>query len=238
MKISSIQSLLAKSWAIYKKHAVFLSAFTAIAIGIGYVLNSAQNESRYNYPLHAAFLIASTLFSFIAWFLGQTLALKMIDGEKIYLKSMLSNISHFPKYILTSLVARFLIIMPLLPALLFAFTKLIPTANGALIALFSVLLIAGGIFSIVVSMRLFAFSFAYIDSPAGARAIIKKTFSYTKGMVRKILPYILVIGIINLAGFLLFGVGLIFTVPTTTILLALVYRELSANRAAPAGLAN
>jgi len=87
-----------------------------------------------------------------------------------------------------------------------------------------ILLVIPGIFWAV------RFSFASIivvDTKMGPVASMKESWAITKGQFWKILWFWIVIGLFNLLGLMLFGVGLIATVPISVLASIYVYRELS-----------
>ena len=71
------------------------------------------------------------------------------------------------------------------------------------------------------------YSYNIIDHNAGVRLSFRESSTMTKGNRWKILGFILVLALVNVVGALLFGVGLLFTIPMTSIALAFVYQDLS-----------
>ena len=59
---------------------------------------------------------------------------------------------------------------------------------------------------------------------------LKLSGALTKGLIWKLLGFNVVIGLVNLCGLLLLGIGLLFTVPMTGIAMLVVYKKLSQAR--------
>lgn len=86
-----------------------------------------------------------------------------------------------------------------------------------------ILLILPGIY---LSIRLQFYRYFIVDKNSGITESLKRSWAITKGSVWNLFLFGLLLGLINLAGFLVFLVGLFATVPTTMVALASVYRKL------------
>ena len=92
-----------------------------------------------------------------------------------------------------------------------------------------ILLIIPGIIWIV------RFSFSpliLVDTKMGPIASMKESWAITRGNFWKLVLFWIVVALVNFAGFLLLGVGLLVTVPLTTLASIYIYRELSKAKAA------
>lgn len=114
---------------------------------------------------------------------------------------------------------------------LFAYAHLLLKYLGASILVF--LAVLGGFICLIVpgiilAVRLQFFGFLILDRNAGVMESLKKSFAMTKGpgMTGELFLLGLLLGLINLAGFLCLLVGLFATIPTTWIANAYVYRRL------------
>jgi uncharacterized membrane protein len=91
-----------------------------------------------------------------------------------------------------------------------------------------VLLIIPGV---IVIVRYGFFPFALIEENLDKRISslesMKKSWNITKGYMTKLLLFGLVLTLINGAGLLVFGIGLLITIPVTMVATAYVYRRLS-----------
>jgi uncharacterized membrane protein len=91
-----------------------------------------------------------------------------------------------------------------------------------------ILLVIPGIFWAV------KFSFSpliVIDTKMGPVASMKESYAITKGNFWHLFVFWIVIGLINLVGVILFGIGLLITVPVSVFASIHVYRELSKAKA-------
>ncbi|MEK9185685.1 MAG: YciC family protein, partial [Patescibacteria group bacterium] len=71
-----------------------------------------------------------------------------------------------------------------------------------------------------------------VDTKIGPIASMKESWAITRGNFWKMLGFWIVIGLINLLGLLIIGVGLLITFPISTFAMIHVYRFLSSSRAA------
>ncbi|MGH9806506.1 MAG: hypothetical protein ACRD9W_04480 [Terriglobia bacterium] len=102
--------------------------------------------------------------------------------------------------------------------------------TGLAIVVGLVLLIVPGI--IFMLMYMFAM-FIVIDRGLGPIKAMKESTRITRGYKWQLLGFVLVLTVINLAGALALLVGLLVTVPVTSLAFAHAYRALSANAGAP-----
>jgi uncharacterized membrane protein len=98
-----------------------------------------------------------------------------------------------------------------------AILTMIATAVG-----FVLLIIPG----IILMVRFGFFAFALIDEGLGPVESIKRSLSLTKGRFWRLLGFSAVLAVINLAGALAFGVGLIVTAPLCLLATVYVYEKL------------
>jgi uncharacterized membrane protein len=94
------------------------------------------------------------------------------------------------------------------------------------------LTIIGGLILLIIPGIFWAVRFSFspivvIDTKLGPVASMKESWAITKGQFWKILGFWVVIGLFNLAGLIVFGIGLLVTVPVSTLASIYVYRELS-----------
>lgn len=116
------------------------------------------------------------------------------------------------------------------PVALFDGFKIFLPALGAYL-LITVLTILGYIVLIIPGVIIaLAFSLTYffiIDKNMGPWEGMKASFDMTKGFRWRILAVMALCGLINILGLLCFGVGILVTIPLTTLALAALYQRLS-----------
>lgn len=98
-------------------------------------------------------------------------------------------------------------------------------------AILSTLIVLVGILLLIIpgiifSIRLQFVSFLILDKKLGPVEAIKESWKITKGSVWNLFLLGLALGLINLAGFLTLIIGLLWTIPTTSLATAYVYRKL------------
>ncbi|HVV15086.1 MAG TPA: hypothetical protein VHD55_01655 [Candidatus Paceibacterota bacterium] len=119
----------------------------------------------------------------------------------------------------------------ILPPVRLVWTYLLASlAAGLLILLGFVLLIIPGIY---LSLRFSMVRFAVLEG-AGVKESLKKSGAMTRGVKWKLLGFLLLCGLVNMLGAILLMVGLLVTVPVSTIAYAHVYRKLHAHHHAHA----
>lgn len=87
-----------------------------------------------------------------------------------------------------------------------------------------ILLIIPGL---ILAVRLSFSPIIVVDTNLGPIRSLKESYAITKGKFWKLLLFWLVIGLINLLGLMVFGVGLILTIPVSLFASIFVYRKLS-----------
>ncbi len=87
----------------------------------------------------------------------------------------------------------------------------------------SILLILPGIY---LAIRLQFYKYFIVDKQSRITESLKRSWQVTQGSFWNLFLLGLLLGLINLAGFLVFLVGLFVTVPTTIVAVAFVYRKL------------
>jgi len=107
--------------------------------------------------------------------------------------------------------------------------KVLPIIGAGI--LYSLAVLVGTVFfiipGIIISTRYMFFMFFIIDKNCGVIEALKQSAKITKGNVLKLLGFSMVIGFINILGALALGVGLLFTMPMTTVAQIQVYKSLS-----------
>lgn len=94
----------------------------------------------------------------------------------------------------------------------------------------------GGLILLIVPGIIWAVRFSFspiivVDTKSGPIVAMKESYAITKGLFWKLLGFWLVIGLVNIAGFFAIGVGLLISVPVSTLATVYVYRILSAKNA-------
>lgn len=101
------------------------------------------------------------------------------------------------------------------------------------------LIVVGGFILFIIPGIYFAikyhfYSYYIVDKKMGPIEAIKASGKITKGIKLHLILFGIVLALLNLLGALLFGIGLLITIPITAIAYAYVYRNLSKSSQSPA----
>lgn len=103
--------------------------------------------------------------------------------------------------------------------------------------LYGVMLLVGFLLLIIpgvyLALRFGFYQFLIVDHERGAVESLKESSRLTESVKWKLLGFVLLLGLINIAGVLALLVGLFFTIPTTVLAVVYVYKKLHA-RLSPA----
>lgn len=98
------------------------------------------------------------------------------------------------------------------------------------------LTVIGGLILLIVPGIIWAVRFSFsplilVDTKRGVIASMKESFAITRGSFWNLFLFWIAIAILNLLGLLVFGIGLLITVPVSTFAAIHVYRELTKSKA-------
>jgi hypothetical protein len=154
--------------------------------------------------------------------------LELLDGES-RIGTLFSGFSGYVKWLGRMLLLTLILILLSLPGSalqLFATFNEDPTLVlvGALVSI---------VWSLVVSIRFMFANFYAVDRDLPAIEALRASWSASGSLWLKIILLSLVVGIVAMSGIVLLGIGLLFTVPLSALMLASAYRQI-AGRPAPA----
>lgn len=200
-------------WNTMKQNIGFFIGLLIVAFLIENLPGILSNMSRRNFPALAVLLsIAGFILSLVVQMGLIKVSLKFCDGIKGQLDDLLSSF-----HLLLNFVAG---------AILYALIVI----AGALL-----LIIPGIIWGIKFSL----FPYYIVDRQMGPVESLKASGIATSGAKWDLFLFGLLLGLINLAGMLVFFIGLFATIPTSMVAYAYVYRKLSgAESHASEGLKN
>lgn len=200
MNTFSISDVLGTGWKITKERFWFLAGATLIVIVLGNISALLGSGRETEGPIIFG-LVQYVLNLFLE--IGMIrIALNLLDGKEASYRDFWSGANK---------------ILPLLGA---------SVLFGIMFVIGMVLLIVPGI---IVSLTFCMFYYFIIDKGVGVIESLKMSAAATKGNKWHLLGFLVVAGLLNVAGVLLLGVGLLVTVPVTTLAFAAVYRKLTAN---------
>ena len=196
-------------------------------------------------------VVASCALGVAAVFVGTGLtliSLKLAEGHHVEFKNLFPNWRVVWKFFVAGILSGIVIILPLIIASLVALLAgvsvlasvisfsegepMVLTAEaiqGLIIGLgitIPVFLVAIGV-TIYLAVRYGMVRYAVLDH-AGIVESLRKISKFTRGVIWKLIGFLVLLGLLNLVGALLFLVGLLVTVPISIIAYAHVYLKLKA----------
>jgi uncharacterized membrane protein len=213
MEKFSKKSAINFGWKIAKKKILFFVLLLVLVWGTPYAL-------EFLFRLLAVFLVAITkkkflIFSIVLTFLGTLasfllslilnlglikISLKFCDNEKVKFSDLISQYKLVFRYFVASILQSLIVIFG-----------------------FLLFIIPGIIFSI----RFGFYGYLIVDKNSKIVESLKKSWEITKGNTWNLFLFYLLLGLINVLGFLALIIGLFWSIPTTMLANAFVYRKLS-----------
>jgi membrane-anchored glycerophosphoryl diester phosphodiesterase (GDPDase) len=188
-------------WEIAKKKIKFFILSLILVYGIPFFINYLSDFMKEKSSLATLFLAITGIVISINFSLGLIkISLKLCDGEEPEISDLFSQYRLFFRYIF-ALVLKDLI-----------------TFFG-----FILLIIPG----IILSVRLSFFDYLIVDKNLRIIESLKKSWEITKGNTWNLFLLYVLLRLVNLLGLLALIIGLFWSIPTTMLAEAFVYRKLS-----------
>ncbi len=202
----SIKEAYGFGWQTVMANKGFFAGAILLMMLAQYVPSAISEVLKKSSPgLSAVFSILSTVISIITSIGLIKIALLFCDGQKAQVKELFSNWHLFWRFLGASILVC------------------LAVAGGMLL-----LIIPG----IILWIRLQFYAYLLVDKETRVLESLNKSFTMTKGHAWQLFLFGLMGGLINLAGLLCLVVGLLFTIPATTIAAAFVYRKFASDGAA------
>ncbi len=186
-----------------RKHFFFLAEIVLFLMLLNVLPGIITPTIRQDFSA-AASLLVSIIFGALQMVINIgliTISVRFVEGKTNTFKDLFSHIP-FIAYLLGSIVYGFIVL-------------------GGMI----LLIIPGIIWGIKYGF----YPYLIVDRRLGVFDALKKSAEITKGEKWNLFIFGILLGVINLAGFLFFFVGLFVTIPITMLAMAYVYRKLLAN---------
>ena len=214
-------------WNVAKANIFFFLGILAILLLATFVPSVIASE------LTSRSSLASSLIDIIQIIINLVLSiglikisLKFVDGAKPKMSDLYQNISALmvAKYLIASLLSGLASVAAAIPGLALLFILLATTKSYLLSFLAGLLVILIGV--VYVQLRLGQFKYAIVDRNAKIIESLKYSWSITKGNVAKLLLFTIEVAGVVILGFLVFGIGLLWAIPTVLVASAHAYRQL------------
>jgi uncharacterized membrane protein len=188
-------------WEIAKKKIKFFVSLLILVFGVSFLFDYLSDLVKKESFLISFLLTIIGVALSIIFSLGLVkISLKICDREEPKISDLFSQYPLFFRYLFASILKN-------------------------LITLFGfILLIIPGI---ILSIRLGFFDYLIVDRNSRIIESLKKSWEITRGNVWNLFLLYILLGLINLLGFFALIVGLFWSIPTTMIAEAFVYRKLS-----------
>ncbi len=183
----------------FKKNISTFIKLGAALIVINIVMGIIGGFFGHNNPAAVVWSIVSAIVSLIIQIGIIKIVLDLYDGKPLNLVNLYSMFYLAPRFLGASIL------------------------YGLVILVGFVLLIIPGIY---LAIRLQFYSFLIVDKNAGVVDSLKKSWALTQGTALNLFLFTLLIVILNIVGAIVLFVGLIVTIPTTTMAAVYVYRKL------------
>ncbi len=136
--------------------------------------------------------------------------LRFRDGDRPVFENLFDGLAHFHKYLGAAIIAWVAVFMGL------------------------ILFIVPGI---VFLIRLWFLAFVIVDTKAGPIEAIQQSWDISRGRTMELLGFFLLLIVLNVAGIICLGIGLLVTLPISGLALAHLYRNLKPRVAVEARIA-
>jgi hypothetical protein len=229
----SISETLSTAWAIAKKNAWIVMGFTAVQFVVMFVFTTimafflSQTSATGTIIENVSIQLVDT---FIAVAMYQVF-FKLLDDEgEIEFPDFVPNFLKAINFLLVKLImgAIAVVIISVLAGLYFMNTPDIDTSNPLSWKMLPILvLIIIPIF--YMTIRLFFVLCFIVDQESGSTEAISQSWTITRGNFWALFSLFLVILGINILGALALFVGLLFTIPFSSLILMVAYRQMVNN---------
>lgn len=233
----SIGEAFESAWQHFKQNAGFflLVFFVTYALSFGWSTISTGLLVNGSIFLGVSILILSTILQVIMSIGLLKISLRAIRGEKNDFFDLFSQYRFFWKYVFSSILfglcAGAFLFFTLI--LFFLWTSF-GTAFGVTETVFQIgtvflglLGLAGLLVFLFFATRFQFFGYCIVDKNAGIRESLRVSYQMTQGIFWKLFILGIILILLNVAGAMVFFVGLFFTVPITMLITALVYERIS-----------
>lgn len=216
----SFSSTITRSWKLIKNNAKFV-ALSIIAGALIFIILQMLTSISERSMVGSLLVTIISIIVGTAVTLGATQAiLSLIKGDatKTWL-DFKTDYRIWGHFIVAQIIYGIIIVVSLLVLFVPLFlwiVGIIPPAVGIPLAIIGV--VAGiGLFIFMSIQYMFLPFIAVTEGKMNGWKLLKKSSRFTRGYTWDLLGFIIVLALINIVGFLLFFVGLLFTIPLTMI---------------------
>lgn len=247
MEKFSISEVIRFSWESYKKNWKNLLLVFLLLATVTYVPGLIAQFLRQDYPLISLLVnLISALVNIVVNIGLLKIMLNTVDGRDVNIQDLFfafSKLGLVGKYLLTSVIYGFIILLSGLPVGLFSFfmlgniynaNRFSQNINTSYLIIFIPLtiLFVGIIFMIVTKFQFW--NYLLVDKEMWEFTGLRKSWNMTKGFVLHLILFGFTLLLLNLVGLIALFVGLVVTLPVSMLAMARVYRILEQGKSVPA----
>lgn len=193
----SIKETIKYGWNKSKEHLELVLFTTLLILATGGLISMIDDSSQSDFSLFGFIVVIFMVIIRIGY---TKIFLRIYDGESPKFTDIFQEYKTFWRYLGVSILSS--------------------------------LAILGGLILLVIPGIIWAVRFSFspiivVDTKIGPIAAMKESYVITKDNFWKILWFWITIGLINFLGLIFFAIGLLITIPVTTLASIYVYRELS-----------
>ena len=249
-----IKNLLSNSWKLYSDNIAYIISIYLLVTIIGGLCNYIINQSESMDSIQKLIFYFSSELFLIGLSLGLLKILLFLNKNKpTTISTLFTSFDLIFKSFNGSILFSFAIFIVMLPGLiiilmscnidslfisiwkLIDLKSLMPTINfnreAFNIDIYNQPLFALGILVSIVNIiwtaiRLQFYQYFIVDEECGAIQSLKRSFNITENQTNLLVQFLFTILIINLLGLLFFGIGIVFTIPFSLLLMSKLYLSL------------
>ncbi len=213
MKLS-LKEILKESWKQTKSNYKFLIPLFLLVLVVSFALNLDGDDT------FSIFGIISLLVSPVIYYAVTNSSLKISRGEKVGFKSLFNDLTkkRYISFLLVSVVVGLVfVLLAGVSIFLMSFSPLF----GGLISLILTVLLAVTLIGVI-----FFPYYRLIDVRSNFWVAIKDSINLAKGSRLFLIKFIIVASLLNLLGVIALGIGLLITIPVSSIAMAHIYDKL------------
>ena len=230
----NIGELISIGWNSTLKNFPYLLGLMGIVVGANIVfgIGSEFFKKAGFFPLLGYNILIAAIGIVIGLGLKK-ITISLIDGKKEAYSALYSHYNLIIRYFVANLLYSLIVALPIaIPLCLWLGSKFASSIFGktpiaTLNIAFILLGLAGLVFSILLYLKFMFFSYYIVDKNSDIIESLKLSNEVTKGEKMSLFLLSLILGLVNIAGALALGIGLLITIPLTMLAMAAAYRRLS-----------
>lgn len=233
----SIEESLEFGWKKTREHSrvLFFSLLIFLAVMLSDSLLNIAIDKNSSIPFAIVLGLAKGVFvlATLAMSIGFiVMQLEIVRNKKPTLMSLVPSWNVVVRYVASTVVLATFIFGAVLGVSVLALVLDMFLAHARLLELLLFLVYMSVVLCamVYVSVRFILYRFVAVEDEESITAILVRSLMLTRGAFWNLLLFVAVVLLLNIAGLLFFGVGLLITIPVSVIAMGHVYTTLSASK--------